>query len=323
MNEFALICAALVVLTLLVLLYPLLRQDKNASTHTDTDTDALRRARYQLHASVVAELQADVATGRLNQAEYAASLAEAEARLIAEVGSSEAAGVAKVGAGSGAAASSTVSSTISSIVKSRPAWLGLIGIGLPLLAALLYVQLGNPAALNPLNRQPAPENGMDAMMGAAKIEGMVKSLEAKMVLEPDNVKGWLMLARSYRTLARYDEAVKAYEKAWPAVQKDAGEMARFAGSLAVRDNSFAGRPTQLLARALEMNASEPDALMLAGSAALQRGDHAAAIQWWEKLLALLEPESEDAQWLREEIRLVKEDAQKAASQPASAHAQKP
>ncbi|WP_157669809.1 c-type cytochrome biogenesis protein CcmI [Chitinibacter sp. GC72] len=318
MNEFALLCAALVMLTLLVLLYPLLRQDKNASIRTDTE--ALRRARYQMHASVVAELQADVATGRLNQAEYAASLAEAETRLIAEAGRSEVASASTVDTGADVGAGAAVGG---STLQSRSALLGLIGIGLPLLAALLYFQLGNPAALNPLNRQAAPEGSMNAMMDAAKIEGMVKSLEAKMALEPDNVKGWLMLARSYRTLARYDEAVKAYEKAWPAVQKDAGEMARFAGSLAVRDNSFAGRPTQLLARALEMNAREPDALMLAGSAALQRGDHAAAIQWWEKLLALLESESEDAQWLREEIRLVKEDAQKAASQAASAHAQNP
>ncbi|WP_410498608.1 c-type cytochrome biogenesis protein CcmI [Chitinibacter sp. S2-10] len=296
MNTFALICAAFVVLSLLILLYPLFRHDKN----TAADVDDVRRARYQLHDSVVAELQADVANARLSESEYAASLAEAEARLIAEVGRLEAVSDEK--------------KPLSG--KSQQLTLSLIGIGLPLLAALLYFQLGNPAALNPANRA-APDVAASAIVDAAKIEGMVKSLEAKMALEPDNTKGWLMLARSYRTLARYDDAVKAYEKAWPEVQKDAGEIARFAGSLAVRDNSFAGRPTQLLAKALEMNASEPDALMLAGSAALQRGDPAMTIYWWDKLLALLEPGSEDAKWLAEEIRLVKEGAS-AASAPKQA-----
>lgn len=290
MNTFALWCAALIVLCLLVLLYPMFRRRN--------EQDDLRRARYQLHDSIVAELQTDVATGRLSEAAYAASLAEAEARLIAEVG--------RANAQAPDAAQPT---------RSQKVTIALIAIGLPLLAGLMYLQLGNPAALNPMSRQAAQPAAMDA----AKIEGMVKSLEAKMALEPDNAEGWLMLARSYRTLARYDEAVKAYEKAWPLVQKDPGEMARFAGSLAVRDNSFAGRPTQLLAKALVLNASEPDALMLAGSAALQRGDFDATITWWNKLLALLEPGSEDEKWLAEEIRMVKEDAQKAASKPASVH----
>ncbi|QLG87756.1 c-type cytochrome biogenesis protein CcmI [Chitinibacter bivalviorum] len=276
MNNFALICAVLVALSLLVLLFPLFRAQR-------VQNDDLRRARYELHDSILAELASDVANGRLSQNEYQASIAEAEARLVAEVGLAKP--VAEIAP------------------RSRAATIVAIGLLLPLMAGLLYFKLGNPAALEPMNRQAAAPA---AVMDAAKIEGMVKSLEAKLALEPDNTQGWLMLARSYRTLARYDDAVKAYEQAWPLVQKDSGEIARFAGSLAVKDNTFAGRPTQLLARALEMNASEPDALMLAGSAALQRGDREAALTWWNKLLDLLEPGSEDEKWLIEEIRIVKE-----------------
>ena len=282
MNSFALICAALIVISLLAMLFPLLRKPK-------AENDDLRQARYRLHDSVLAELADDVANGRLSADEYQNSIAEAEARLLTEVGRAEA--------------------PAASTPRSSKAILAGVGVLFPLAAALLYFQLGNPAALNPANRVPAAAEVMDA----AKIEGMVKSLEAKIALEPDNTEGWLMLARSYRTLARYEDAVTAYEKAWPLVQKDAGEIARFAGSLAVRDNSFAGRPTQLLARALELNPKEPDALMLAGSAALQRGDFNAAIGWWNKLLALLEPGSDDEKWLVEEIRLVKQDQATAAT----------
>lgn len=280
MSTFALICAAVLLASLLVLFYPCWRPQAS-------QRDELRRARFRLHDSVLAELRADLAAGRLDETAYTESVAEAESRLLTEVGREAVVDAAPV--------------------TSR-LWLVAIGVLLPLLAGLLYLQLGKPAALDAANLAPPPQAEKDA----GQIEGMVKSLEAKMALNPDDAKGWLMLARSYRTLARYDEAVAAYEKAWPVIKDDAGEIARFAGSLAVRDKSFTGRPTQLLARALELKADEPDALMLAGSAAVERGDRAAALEWWGKLHAMLEPGSEDEKWLSGEMAALASE-RKAAS----------
>ncbi|MBL8503565.1 MAG: c-type cytochrome biogenesis protein CcmI, partial [Rhodocyclaceae bacterium] len=54
----------------------------------------------------------------------------------------------------------------------------------------------------------------------------------------------------------------------------------------------------------------PDALVLAGTAAYEREDVAAAAAHWERLLKRLPPESEDAQSLAESIKKARAAAQK-------------
>ena len=262
---FTLLCALMLVATLLALLWPLLRGR--------TEAGDIRRARYALHETILAELADDVLHGRINASDQEQARLEAEARLISETGSPI------------------------HTLNNRPATsLALcLLLLLPPAAGGLYFTLGTPAALDPSARQ-RPD------VGPGDIANMVKTLEAKMALQPGDQKGWLMLARSYRAQARYAEAITAYEKAWPLIEKDPGELARFAGALAIEKNSFIGRPAELLVKSLSINASEPDALMLAGSAAVERGDKAAAKDWWNKLLILLEPGSEDELWLKEEIR---------------------
>jgi cytochrome c-type biogenesis protein CcmH len=264
---FTLICALMVVITLAALVWPLLKGRSQAGD--------IRRARYALHDTILAELDEDLRYGRLSEADHVIARQEAESRLINEVGNA------------------------SPTLNERPAR-GLVItllLILPLAAGGLYFKLGTPTALDPSTRQ-RPN------IGPNEIAAMVKKLEARMVLEPNDQQGWLMLARSYRSQARYAEAISAYEKAWPAIEKDAGEIARFAGVIAIEQKSFKGKPTDLLVKSLSVNASEPDALMLAGSAAVERGDKAAAKEWWNKLLILLEVGSEDEQWLKEEIRLL-------------------
>lgn len=276
---FTLLCAVMIVVTLLFLLWPLLRGRSQAGD--------IRQARYALHERILAELDDDLRDGRLSESDHHSAHQEAQARLISEMG--------------------TADSVAEKQLDLPAKKLAIILLTLiPLAAGGLYMQLGTPTALDPMTRQ-RPD------IGPNEIAGMVKKLEARMALEPNDTKGWLMLARSYRAQARYAEAVTAYEKAWPELQKDAGELARFAGVLAIEKTSFAGRPTELLVKSLSINASEPDALMLAGSAAVERGDIAAAVEWWNKLLALLEPGSEDEVWLKEEIRVIKEKQNTTAS----------
>ena len=48
-----------------------------------------------------------------------------------------------------------------------------------------------------------------------------------------------------------------------------------------------GRPRELIERALALNPAHPKALEMAGSAAYERGDFAAAARHWKALLAQL------------------------------------
>jgi cytochrome c-type biogenesis protein CcmH len=62
--------------------------------------------------------------------------------------------------------------------------------------------------------------------------------------------------------------------------------------------SLAGPPTKLIDKALALDPNYPKALALAGSAAMERGDYAAAIRHWEHLLKGLPADSEDAKMIQ-------------------------
>ena len=80
---------------------------------------------------------------------------------------------------------------------------------LPLLAAGGYAWLGQPQALDPMQAQ--------ARVDPQQIEDMLDKLKARLKAQPDDLKGWVMLARSYKTLGRYEEAASAYAQVWSLV----------------------------------------------------------------------------------------------------------
>jgi cytochrome c-type biogenesis protein CcmH len=77
--------------------------------------------------------------------------------------------------------------------------------------------------------------------------------------------------------------------------------------LALANNrQLAGKPTEALARALQLDPQNEKALDLAGSAAYQAGDYQKAIEYWQKLLRLLPPGSEELRTISEQIAKAKE-----------------
>jgi cytochrome c-type biogenesis protein CcmH len=67
----------------------------------------------------------------------------------------------------------------------------------------------------------------------------------------------------------------------------------FADALGMtQDGNLAGRPRELIDRALALNPNHPKALEMAGSAEYGLRDYASALRFWRPLLALLEPQSQ-------------------------------
>ncbi|MDO5289648.1 MAG: hypothetical protein Q4F13_08455 [Pseudomonadota bacterium] len=147
-----------------------------------------------------------------------------------------------------------------------PAWL--ITLAAPLLVVALYAALGNPRAINPLARQPVPDEAA---------ETMVSQLAARLQVEPGNLQGWLMLARSYKVLGRYAESADAWEHAKDLVWNDADSLAEWTEArILAHGQRFDRRSQELLARAMSLAPEHPGVLLLRGLAALDRGDAAAA-----------------------------------------------
>ena len=159
---------------------------------------------------------------------------------------------------------------------------------IPLMAAIAYLQLGNPQALEPAQ--------VRAHQQTEELDAMLVKLQQRLKANPEDAKGWVMLARSYKALGRFDEAIAAYARAHPVIEGDAYLLADYAETLVqANGGAFTEKADQLVARALKLDPDSMLALFLAGNSANDRNDFGAAIDFWERLLPQLEAGSEDAE----------------------------
>lgn len=267
MPGFLIAVLVAVAATLLLLLRPLIwrRGTAAAASH--------RQLNAAIYRDQFAELERDRAEGTLAEEDYRQARMELQRRVL-EDGQEDAA--------------------VAPVAPAPKKTLLALGLALPVAALALYLLLGNPAGLNP----PEPQQRFTAQ----EIENMVAGLAAKLEKEPENVQGWTMLARSYRAMGRLPEAEKAFERAEKFIENDAQLLADYADVAAANaQGDFTGKPARLIEKALKIDPDNMQALWLAGSAAFARADFAPAVAHWERLVAQLPPDSEDAQMLRANI----------------------
>ena len=174
-------------------------------------------------------------------------------------------------------------------------------VAIPAASIALYVWLGADEALQP---EPAahPTTAMGDVQTAASVQEMVDGLAERMRQNPGDAEGWVMLARSYMTLERYQDASDAYAQAHtlvgdePLLLVDYAEAAAFANN-----NSMSGLPNRLLNKALEMDPNNHKGMWLAGFAALQHQNTTRALELWNQLLAELPAGSTDAEMVADMI----------------------
>lgn len=265
------------------LLRPLLQ-----SPQPQPDTSAALNT--ALHRDQLSTLQTDRDSGRLSQADFEVARDELALRLLEDTQSRPTTAPNDPDKSSEATATAPARARTS-------AWL--TGLGVPLLAAGLYLALGHPQALQP---PPAP-------MGEAQIAEMVQKLEQRLKDKPDDAQGWAMLARSYKFMGRNDQARQAYEKTGPALQENIDWLLDYAELLATQaNNQFAGRPATLVAQALQREPQHPLALMLSGVVAFQANDFKAAVGHWETVLTQMQPGSDEARQMQTNIDLARQRA---------------
>jgi cytochrome c-type biogenesis protein CcmH len=169
-------------------------------------------------------------------------------------------------------------------------------------ALVAAIVVGAAAGLYPLWSNwnwhaPAPSQA-----GAGPdVAAMVAKLEKHLSDQPDDLKGWLMLGRSYQALNRLDDAIGAYNHA---LQLDGGNAEAAMGlgeALSLRAGGEITPPAaQLFERALVLAPTNPKALLYGGFAAAVRGDRALARTRWQALKDL-HPPPQIAQMLDQRI----------------------
>jgi len=280
--------AALITLVCMgVLAWPLLRKSTPSNA---PDPDAASIAIYRDQKR---QLEHERRIGALRQEDYATALAEVERRVAEEVDGD--ASVSPVRAPAPAA-------------RLRPAWIPALVLlaAFPIVAFLLYLRLGSPAAVLTANGAPRAAD--------PKIEAMVDKLAARLKDHPEDTQGWLMLARSYQVLERFPESADAYAHADAVVSKSADLLADYADVLAMAQGQrLAGRPTELIERALALDPKQRKALALAATAALERRDAPGALRYWRSLQSQFEAGSEE---YREVAAIIAEIEGVASAAPA-------
>jgi len=255
MTAFVVIAAIMVAIGLAWVLPPLLRG--GARARIDRTAVNLGILKDQL-----AELEAERARGAIAEEQYAATKADLQQRVLDETQAEPA----------------TKAPQPSRLGKLTAA---AIVVLVPLAAALSYARFGNPSAFNPLASQ-----GAEAAHQFSKddLANMTKRLAERLKQEPDNANGWSTLARTYYNMGRFPEASAAYAKLIELVPDDASVLADYADALAMsQGRKIAGKPMELINRALKLDPLQWKALAMAGTEAFDRQDYKTAVALWEKL----------------------------------------
>ncbi|MGZ8180982.1 MAG: c-type cytochrome biogenesis protein CcmI [Methylobacter sp.] len=174
--------------------------------------------------------------------------------------------------------------------QSQGRWMAsVLVLAIPLAAGSLYWTLGNYQSLNQVEQTAAaPE--------LEKMKEMVAGLAERLQKQPDDAMGWTMLGRSYKYLQQYPKAVEAFEHAYKLIGDQPEIMLLYADALAFANNEqLAGKPAELVFKALAMEPDNVTGLWLGGMAKAQTGEFAEAMGLWKRLEAQLPPGSEAQQ----------------------------
>lgn len=179
----------------------------------------------------------------------------------------------------------------------------LLGLGLalvllvPVTSLLLYQGVGSPQAID------LPDPRETAAAGEQDMEALLAQLQARMDAQPDDLEGWMLLGRSYRSLQRFDEALAAFIRARELAPDNAVVAVELAEALIFTsppnapDPAIPGLLDEALARAPDLQKG----LWLSGMVAAQAGDDTTAVTRWETLMGLLEPGSAVAASVQQQL----------------------
>lgn len=254
-----LILALMTAAAIFAVLWPLSRQDRTGAPDRAGSGNDVAVYRDQLD-----EIDRDLAAGLIGAQEAEAARIEVSRRLLAAAGQAEAGGL----------------SPGSALWRRRSAALAAL-IALPLVAVSLYLSFGSPQLpgfpLAARSHQP-PET--------RSIDSMVAQVEAHLERNPEDGRGWEVLAPVYMRAGRFNEAVRARSNALRLLGSTAQREADLGEAMvAAADGMVTAEAKAAFARALALDGADVKAHYYTGLAAEQDGKPQEAARIWRDLLA--------------------------------------
>lgn len=257
-----------------VLMWVLLRQ-RPVVTHASQ-----AKANAKVYRDQIADLDREHESGHISDAEWQQSRDELSMRLLEDT-SAQDDPVAK---------------------QEKPAlWTAvLVAVALPLSAVGMYMWVGEPDALNPMAVQSNDK------VDPTQLLQMAESLAQKLNDKPDNLQGWVMLGRTYRTLEKFDASVQAYDRALKLSADDDLKLERVEVLAMKSQGNFEGEPWNVIRDILQRDPQNYGALLMAGSASYSHEKFADALKYWQQARKPLAADNPDVPGLDEAIASVQQ-----------------
>ncbi len=265
MTSFLMLAVLLAALALAFVITPLM-----SMRHANNESNQRGQLNLAVLRDQLRELEQDLQQGIIDQAAYASARHELEIRVAQDVG-----------------------------VDNRHADSSAANLKLALLLSLtvlvltggLYQYLGNKDALDPAKLVAAAPPQADKI-SPEQVDAMLAQLVDHLKKQPNDAKGWAILARGYAGLGRFEQANQAYTKLL-ALQPDSAEaLSDAADAMAMsQGQSLQGEPEKLLMRALAVDPKNVKTLILLGTAKYERKDYAGALVLWQQMRSLLPADS--------------------------------
>lgn len=116
------------------------------------------------------------------------------------------------------------------------------------------------------------------------LDERLASLKERLEAQPDDLRGWVLLARTHASMSNFSASADALKKAIALTPGHPDLLADLADMVAMANNrSLLGEPQQYINEALQSDPRHEKALALAASAAEQAGDQGKAQVYWQLL----------------------------------------
>jgi cytochrome c-type biogenesis protein CcmH len=258
-----LVLALMTAAAMFAVLWPLAR-----SRRVDGNASDVVIYRDQLH-----EIERDRASGTIGTAEADAARVEVSRRLLA------------------AADAQAPPAADPALRLRHRRWTAVAAfVVVPLGAICVYLVLGSPD----LPGQPLAQR-FAAPADANSVAGLIARVETHLERNPDDGRGWDVVAPIYMRLGRFDDAIRAYRSALKLEGETADRQASLGEALAGAAGGVITTDAKgAFERALVLDKSNPRAQFYLGLAAEQDGRASEAVDRWQSLIAHAPA---DAPWL--------------------------
>ena len=246
---------------------------------------ALKDLTVTVYQDQFAELDNDLKNSVINEEQYAQAKIDLEKNLLEDIGKAEKADLDETQEADNA---SPLGNRIGA---------GVIILAVPIVAFSLYGKWGGGVeAIDPASIPEEVKVAKQQHNQKETIQKMLVQLEERLKNDPNDGEGWFMLARSYQFLKRYDDAVMAFEKSLPlGGSQSADVLSSYADAIAMAANRvLTDKAVDVLKQAVAINPTHIKSLWLVGTASYQNKNYSDALKYWERLHAVLDPGSDDA-----------------------------